>query len=80
MLNLLLPANGLRIAGVTETGRSYRNEPDRLTVGTEASATLDGEGLGGLSEPDRPIAFGDLHVPDLPIVTFGDLYLERPPA
>lgn len=77
-LGLVLSSNGLRIAGVTDTGRPYRTEPDRLTVGTEASATLDGEELGRLSDPDRPIAFGDLHVPDRPIVTFGDLYLERP--
>jgi hypothetical protein len=74
-LNFLLPANGLRVAGRTETGQRYRNEPDRLTVGTDASAILDGEDLGMLSPPDRSIAFGDLHVPEQPIVTFGDLYL-----
>lgn len=77
-LNLLLPANGLRVAGRTETGRRYRTEPMRITVGTSASATLDGEDLGELTAPSRPIAFGDLHVPDRPIVTVGDLYLEYP--
>lgn len=61
-LGLVLPANGLRIAGVTDTGRPYRNEPNRLAVGTEASATLDGEGLGRLSDTDRPIAFGELYL------------------
>ena len=77
-LNLLLPANGLRVAGVTETGRRYRNEPRQITVGTDASVTLDTEDLGDLTAPRRPIAFGDLHVPDRPVVTFGDLWLEYP--
>ncbi|MDL5363735.1 hypothetical protein [Halalkalicoccus sp. NIPERK01] len=77
-LNTLLPANGLRVAGTTDTGRRYRNEPVRVTLGTDASATLDGEDLGGLAPPTRPIAFGDLHVPDRPVVTFGDLFLEYP--
>jgi hypothetical protein len=75
-VNLLLPANGLRVAGRTETERRYRNEPIRVTVGTDAVATLDGEDLGCLSAPGTPITFGDLHVPDRPVVTFGDLWLE----
>lgn len=77
-LNLLLPANGLRVAGRTDTGRRYRTEPVRVTVGTDASATLDGEDLGGLTGPDRPVSFGDLHVTNRPIVTVGDLFLEYP--
>lgn len=77
-LNLLLPANGLRVAGRTDTGKRYRNEPDRVTVGIDARATLDGEDLGALAAPGRSIAFGDIHVPDRPIVTFGDLCLEYP--
>lgn len=77
-LNLLLPVNGLRVAGRTDTGRRYRSEPVRITVGTDASATLDGTDLGGLTAPDRSISFGDLRVPDRPLVAVGDLFLEYP--
>lgn len=77
--NQLLDANGMKIAGETETQEPYRVEADSLRVVTNAAATLDGEDLGAVQPPDRLIAFGDAKVPDIPFFSFGDLYLRPPP-
>lgn len=77
--NQLLDANGMRIAGKTETQEPYRVESDVLRAVTSATAILNGEDLGAVHPPDRLISFGDARVTDEPIFSFGDLYL-RPPA
>lgn len=76
--NLVLDANGVKIAGVTDTGARYRVESDRLATVTAASATVDGTDLGDPTPADRPVHFGDAKVPDEPYVVFGDLNLEHP--
>lgn len=78
-LGLLLDTNGLKVVGHTETHEPYRVEADSLRTVTGATATLDGEDLGDLCPPDRPLGFGDARVPNEPFVTFGDLYLRPPP-
>lgn len=74
----LIDANGLKVAGVTDTQEPYRVEADALRTVTDVSATLDGEDLGEPCPPERPIEFGDAKVPNEPFVAFGDLHL-RPP-
>lgn len=75
----LMDVNGLKVAGITDTEEPYRVEPDSLRAVTAATATLNGEDLGDIIPPDRPIEFGDAIVPDEPFFSFGDLYL-RPPT
>lgn len=77
--NQLLDANGMQIAGETETQEPYRVEPTVLRAVTGATATLNGNDLGAVQPPDRLISFGDAKVMDEPIFSFGDLYL-RPPS
>lgn len=76
-LNGLLRLGGLQTAGLTETGRRYRGEADRILLGHDAEATLSGEGLGRLVAPTRPIRFGDVRVTRRPTFFHGDLWLER---
>lgn len=76
---LLMDANGLKVAGKTETHEPCRVEADSLRTVISASATLNGEDLGDICPPNRMIGFGDAKVPNEPFVTFGDLYL-RPPS
>lgn len=76
-MNLLLDANGLKIAGRTETSRRYRLESDRLARIQDASATLDGTDLGALTPPSRPIEFGDARTPGDAIYARGTVRLER---
>ena len=77
--SLLMDVNDLKVAGTTDTGEPYRVEPDALRVATDASATLNGDDLGELTPPNRPIEFGDAVAPNTPLVSFGDSCL-RPPA
>jgi hypothetical protein len=77
--NELFDANGMKIAGETETQEPYRIEADSLRAVTDATATLNSEDIGAVQPPDRPISFGDAKVPDDPIFSFGDLYLRPPP-
>lgn len=77
MLNALLDANGLRVAGQTETGRRYRLDVDSVSAISTASATLDGRDLGAVKPPDRPIEFGDAKTTAEPIFAPGTLFLER---
>lgn len=74
----LMDVNGLKVAGVTETQEPYRFEADRMRAVKHASATLNGEDLGELSPPDRPIAFGDVKTPADAFFAVADVYL-RPP-
>lgn len=76
---LLIAANGLKVVGRTDTHEPYRVEADSLRTVTGASATLNGEDLGDVCSPDRPLGFGDARVPNVPLFAFGDLYL-RPPS
>jgi hypothetical protein len=73
--DLLMDANGLKVAGVTDRREPYRVEAETLRVITDASATLNDEDLGPVSPPDRRIAFGDAIVPNEPFVSFGELFL-----
>lgn len=77
MLNALLDANGLRVAGRTETGRRYRLDVDAVEAISTATATLDGRDLGAVKPPDRPIEFGDAKTTAEPIFAPGTLFLER---
>lgn len=79
IFNQLLDANGMKIAGVTETQEPYRVEAETLRAVPNADATLNGEDLGTVQPPDRLITFGDAKVPDDPFFSFGDLYLRPPP-
>lgn len=74
----LMDVNGLKVAGTTETREPYRFEADRLRAIETAAATLNGEDLGAVGPPDRPIEFGDAKTPAEPFFTVADLFL-RPP-
>lgn len=76
-LNLLLDANGLKVAGRTETDRRYRLDAERMRQITDASATLDGRDLGTISPPDRLIEFGDAKTTADALYVPGTLHLER---
>lgn len=76
-LNLLLDANGLKVAGRTETDRRYRLDAKRIHQITDASATLDERELGALSPPNRPIEFGDAKTTADALYVPGTLHLER---
>lgn len=76
-LNRLLDANGLKVAGRTETGRRYRLDAARLRTVAAADATLDGCDLGERVPPARPIAFGDARTTADALYIRGDLLLER---
>lgn len=76
-LNLLLDVNGLQVAGRTETDRRFRLDADRLHQITDASATLDGNDLGSLAPPTRPIEFGDAKTTADALYIPGTLQLER---
>lgn len=76
-LNLLLDANGLKVAGRTETDRRYRLDAERIQQITDASGTIDGRDLGGLSPPNRPIEFGDAKTTADPLYVPGILHLEQ---
>lgn len=77
MLNLLVDANGLRVASRTETGRRYRLDVDEVYAVSSGTATLDSTDLGHVAPPGRPIEFGGAKTVDEPIVTPGTLFLER---
>lgn len=76
-LNLLLDANGLKVAGRTETDRRYRLDAEQIQRITDASATLDGRDLGALNPPNRPIEFGDAKTTADALYAPGTLHLER---
>lgn len=73
--DLLMNANGLKVAGVTDRQEPYRVEAETLRVIADASATLNDGDLGTVSPPDRRIEFGDAIVPNDPFVSFGELFL-----
>lgn len=79
LFGLMMDANGLKVAGRTDTHEPYRVEPDTLRMVTGASAVLNHEDLGEVQPPDRLIGFGDAIVPDEAFVSFGELFL-RPPS
>lgn len=79
LFNQLLDANGMKIAGVTDTQEPYRVEADSLRAVKNAAATLDEEDLGAVQPPDDLITFGDAKVPNEPFFSFGNLYLRPPP-
>jgi hypothetical protein len=74
----VMDVNGLKTAGTTETQEPYRFEADRIRAVTTASATLNGDDLGKLGPPGRPIEFGDAKTPDDPFFAVADVFL-RPP-
>jgi hypothetical protein len=74
--NLLLGLGGVHIRGETETGKDYVTEADRLAVVKDASAVLNGEDLGPLTRPPRPIYFGPSRVADHAVFAFGTANLE----
>lgn len=76
-VNLLTDANGLEVAGATETGRRYRLDAERMARITDASASLDGSDLGELQPPSRPIEFGDATTTGDALSVAGVLHLER---
>jgi hypothetical protein len=76
VLNTLLDADGMKVAGRTETGARYRSEAKRIYTITDASASLNGEDLGQLSRPPQSIEFGDLR--SIPLYIHGDVYLPVP--
>lgn len=76
-VNLLVDANGTRVAGRTETGRRFRTDASRVRSVTNASATLNGTDLGRLVRPSRPIEFGDAKTTGEPLFVSCELYLER---
>lgn len=76
-LNLLLDANGLKVAGRTETDRRYRLDAERIQQITDASVTLDGSDLGALDSPTRPIEFGDAKTTADALYVPGTLNLEQ---
>lgn len=80
--NALLGLGGVHIAGHTETGKPYVTEADELAVVRDASATLNGDNLGDLTQPPRPISFGPSRVADRPIVARGtaSLAYDAPPT
>ena len=76
-MNALLDVNGLNVAGRTETERRYRLDADRLALIADASATLDGQDLGAVRPPSRPIEFGDAKTTGDALYVPGTLNLER---
>lgn len=76
-LNLLVAANGLKVAGRTETNRRYRLDAERIHQITDASGTLDGRDLGSLSSPNRSIEFGDAKTTADALYVPGTLHLEQ---
>lgn len=77
LLNLLVDANGLKVAGQTETGRAYRLDAERIRLIQDAVATLDGTDLGALQPPQQPIEFGDAKTTGDALYVSGTLHLER---
>jgi hypothetical protein len=77
LLNLVLDAKGLKTAGRTETGRRYRLDVDELSAIPAATATIDGDDLGAIAPPGRPVEFGDAKTTGEPIFAPGVLHLER---
>lgn len=75
----LMDVNGLKVAGITDTEEPYRVESDRLRIVTSATAAINGEDLGEITPPNRPIEFGDAITPDEPFFAFGNLFLRPPP-
>jgi hypothetical protein len=75
-LNTLLDADGMKVAGRTETGVRYRSEAKRIYRITDASATLNGTGLGQFVRPPHPIKFGDIR--SIPLYIHGDVFLPVP--
>jgi hypothetical protein len=76
-VNLLVDANGTRVAGRTETGRRFRTDVSRVRSVTNASATLNGTDLGRLVRPAPPVEFGDAKTTGEPLFVSCELYLER---
>lgn len=74
--NLLLGLGGVHIAGKTETGKAYVTEADKLALVKKASAILNGEDIGTLTHPPKPIFFGPSRVANRPIFAFGTVNLE----
>ena len=77
--SLLMDTNGLKVAGVTDTGEPYRVESDSIRMVTDGSARVNSEDCGAVCPPVRPVEFGDAIAPNDPFVSFGELWL-RPPA
>lgn len=77
--SLLMETNGLKVAGITDTGEPYRVESDSIRMVTGGSARVDGEDCGTVGPPVRPVEFGDAIAPNDPFVSFGELWL-RPPS
>ena len=76
-LNLLVTRGGPKVAGRTETDRAYLVEPRKLAIVKAASATINGDDLGELVRPPRPIVFGgDVVIPNRSFFSFGTLNLE----
>ena len=76
-LNLLVTRGGPKVAGRTETGRAYLVEPRKLATVKSATATINGDDLGELARPPRPIVFGgDVVIPNRSFFSFGTLNLE----
>ena len=75
-LNGLLGLGGLKIAGRFETGKAYLNQADHLAVVKETTAKFNGNDLGELTRPPKPILFGQFKVPNRALFCRGILHLE----
>lgn len=78
LLNLLVPSNGLKLLGRTETGAGYWAEAESLRAVRDVLATLDGIDLGRQVPGAANRYYGDVKTVRDPFVVFGALHLEYP--
>lgn len=76
---LLVGLDGMKTAGKTETGKSYRFSVDRFAFVKSALAKLNGSELGVLIFPRKPVEFGDIRIPTRAFLSFGTLHIEYEP-
>ena len=74
----LLGLGGLESAGRTETGTRYCGVVDRVAVVTGGSACLNEVDLGTVTAPSAPVPFGDVTVPQRPVVALGRIWRDLP--
>lgn len=78
LLNHLIPSNGLKLLGRTETGVGYWAEAESLRAVRDVSVTLDGTDLGKQVPGTASRYYGDVKTVRDPFVVFGALHLEYP--
>lgn len=76
LVNALVARTGSVLLGRTETGQPfYHGDSEHLYQVTGSSVTLNGEDLGTIASPVKPVEFGDAVPYGNPVVKLGTLYI-----